>query len=210
MSLRSRGLTLIEVAVTLAVVALFTRMILPVIGQTARARYVETCRSNLRSLGIASRMYAADHDEMLYRMWDHVPPGTPDSLCHDNQHRVIHLQAVGPYMPVGSLVTCPASNSVACCHPMERSYHPQTGLWRDDEGEFCEAHLPSLGPPERTMLWGEGVTYLSIHPYDLAGHVNHSVHSGGSNVCFVDGHVARVPEGDLPDLHYGGDWEPAL
>jgi prepilin-type processing-associated H-X9-DG protein len=201
---RSRDLTAIEIAVTVTLVLLFARFMIPVFGAASAGHEVEACHSNLRDLGIASRMYAADHGNMLYRMWHYVPPGTPNSLCTDGRHRLIHLQVLRPWLPEGSSLTCPASVPVDCCHPLERSYHPQTWLWRDERGQVCEAHMDQLGPPEQTMLWGEGEEYLSIHPHQLDRYANHSVHGGGSNVCFVDGHVAWVSKDDLLHLHYGG------
>jgi prepilin-type processing-associated H-X9-DG protein len=187
-----------------------TWMILPAIAAMGKERHVEACHSNLRDLGIASRMYCADFDDMIFPDWEHVSPDMPASLCHDKKYRHIHLQFLEPYRSAGSSVICPASDPVDCCHPLERSYHPQTGLWRDENDEPCDKYLHQLGPPERTVLWGEGAMYLTIHPYELGPYVNHSVHSGGSNVCFADGHVAHVLKKDLLDLHYDGPWEPAL
>ena len=65
MSRRHAAFTLIELLVVVAVVALLLSLLVPALG-AARAAAVRTqCASNMRQLGLAFEMYAADHDNWL-------------------------------------------------------------------------------------------------------------------------------------------------
>jgi prepilin-type N-terminal cleavage/methylation domain-containing protein len=55
------GFSLVEILVVVAVIGLLTSIILPALGRARGQAHVITCRANLRSLGVASLMYAQDN-----------------------------------------------------------------------------------------------------------------------------------------------------
>jgi len=62
-----RAFTLIELLVVIAIVAILAALLFPVFAAARERARITTCSSNLRQLGMASRMYAQDNDELLYQ-----------------------------------------------------------------------------------------------------------------------------------------------
>ncbi len=57
----TRGFTLVELLVVVAIVALLAALILPGLGRAREYAYFTTCKSNLRQMGIGILVYASDN-----------------------------------------------------------------------------------------------------------------------------------------------------
>jgi prepilin-type N-terminal cleavage/methylation domain-containing protein/prepilin-type processing-associated H-X9-DG protein len=70
-SFRGRAFTLVELLVTIAIVAVLAMLLLPALAQGKRSAQRAQCISNLRQLGIAARLYFDEHDgqTFLYRLY---------------------------------------------------------------------------------------------------------------------------------------------
>ncbi|MCL5098534.1 MAG: type II secretion system GspH family protein, partial [Candidatus Omnitrophica bacterium] len=64
--------TLIELLVVTAVIAVLASLLLPVIAQAKQRARAAICLNNLKQWGLATYLYAADHDDFL------PPDGTPN------------------------------------------------------------------------------------------------------------------------------------
>ena len=53
-----RGFTLTELLIVIAIIATLAALLLPALGRAKAAGYSAVCKSNLRQLGIALRLYA--------------------------------------------------------------------------------------------------------------------------------------------------------
>ena len=57
--------TVVELLVVIAIVAILASLLLPTLGRAKAQAYHAACLNNLRQLGIATRVYAEDHQERL-------------------------------------------------------------------------------------------------------------------------------------------------
>ncbi|MCA3004243.1 MAG: type II secretion system GspH family protein [Planctomycetaceae bacterium] len=71
----TRGFSLVELLVSLAIIAMLSGLLLPALAGAREAARLATCASNARQLGIAALTYAADHRGF-------APPGAADFLAN--------------------------------------------------------------------------------------------------------------------------------
>ena len=70
----SRAFTLIELLVVIAVMAIIAALALSALSSAKATAQGISCRSNLKQWGLATHLYAADHDDLL------PPEGKPTPL----------------------------------------------------------------------------------------------------------------------------------
>src|ERR1017187_8697625 len=70
----SRAFTLVELLVAIAVIAILAALVLSAFSRTKATAQAITCRNNLKQWGVATHLYAADHNDFL------PPEGKPTPL----------------------------------------------------------------------------------------------------------------------------------
>src|SRR5262249_14205747 len=66
---RIQGFTLIELLVVIAIIAILAAILFPVFLQAREKARQTACGSNLRQLGMATRMYLEDYDGQYFQHW---------------------------------------------------------------------------------------------------------------------------------------------
>jgi prepilin-type N-terminal cleavage/methylation domain-containing protein/prepilin-type processing-associated H-X9-DG protein len=80
--MKRKGFTLIELLVVIAIIAILAAILFPVFARAREAARATSCKSNLKQIGLAVRMYSQDYDECLPfrvngREWNPATPWTP-------------------------------------------------------------------------------------------------------------------------------------
>jgi prepilin-type N-terminal cleavage/methylation domain-containing protein/prepilin-type processing-associated H-X9-DG protein len=209
-----RAFTLIELLVVIAIIATLAAILFPVFAQAREKARQTSCASNLRQLGLGFVMYAQDYDERLpdrrdlkttlgYRTWGSAWPSS------DPRGGWL-VPTLEPYLKNREILSCPSvAGKMAGVVQVEQS-DARYWLWRFDRpdspvpldnfwgktpeqavDELRQANNPQAGLPESVAD-----AELAVDPYFPrtiatvpAALKGRSVHLGGRNRLFLDGHV---------------------
>lgn len=218
-----RGLTLIEVLVVIAVIALLAALLFPVFAAAREKARQTRCASNLRQIGQALRMYAQDYDDT----W---------TACVYQRRRGEVIQAwwydaIQPYVKSRGVLYCgsdPERDERNCSYGWNSSHMPYRWIqpdeppvgnaaafkmdaaWSDIAVVMMVTEIVNSAP----SIFVFGVGYcpagertqheppIRIRTSTPEGNVA-DWHGGGINNLFVDGHVKWLPRAfvarDTPD-----------
>jgi prepilin-type N-terminal cleavage/methylation domain-containing protein/prepilin-type processing-associated H-X9-DG protein len=212
----SRAFTLIELLTVIAIIGILAALVIPTVGNVRKSANSAKCLSNLRQIGNAFSLYAADNKGRLPR--GGLNPRPTDPAIFD----ALWMTAISSYIQRAGVAThevyrCPSepvqadparintTNQYGGSRAMERSGSTvlATGLG---------ARMEEIPNPARTFLvvdaWVQqsgvtiGVTPRTVMTYaeitaatSGAPEASTTVsfrHSTGVNCLFVDGHTARL------------------
>ena len=187
--------TLVELLVTLGIVALLTAIMVPVFASARQNSKKAACLSNLRQIYTACVLYAEDADGF-------VPPYTSqatgmidmDGTCVE-QSRLL-LDVLHPYLKSQAVWHCPSDTNVLIPGALSCSL-PITGL---TSYHYAGYHLIPKGI-EPILLDYKGVRFTpstrslvqdSVSCPGSDGAFNRYNHGGRWNIIFLDGHAASI------------------
>lgn len=193
-----RAFTLIELLVVIAIIAILAALLLPTIGRSKLKAYNEVCVSNLRQLGIATRVYSDDNQERLpvaeLLPTQPVDPQKPLQRICDILAAYVGKSG-GTNTDAKTVFKCPNDRkSRFAAEGSSYEWNIDLNGRRIDETRTDHAFLllergnPAAGitnfvvsyPPENTPLL---LDYDNVHP---------RLPKSGKNVVFMDGHVAPL------------------
>ncbi len=206
-----RGFTLIELLVVIAIIAILAAILFPVFSRAREAARKTSCASNLRQLGLASHMYAQDHDELL--PCDYY-------ACNSS---TTHARLVGqilPYINNTQIMYCPSACRIQTWVP--EIVGTEANIAAGNIGYYCFSYdrAPStVTPPKPSystwISWAflikrtgdtprimseqwDSDCWLWSDPWCKLTRVDHGVTLHGShacsiNICYLDGHVKFQP-----------------
>ena len=183
------GFTLIELLVVIAIIAILAAMLLPALARAKAQGWSTSCLNGLKQIGLASRMYADDHEDALPRS------------AHTGQSWVGTLQ---PYTDGTNLWRCPKDTQRTRLY----SYAINDFLLPPDAGSGAKdySRLSGVPEPSETFFMAECADAYAGNDhfhfadpddgdYSPAGFTNAVAvirHLSTANYLFVDGHVERV------------------
>jgi prepilin-type N-terminal cleavage/methylation domain-containing protein/prepilin-type processing-associated H-X9-DG protein len=206
MKKQTGGFTLIELLVVIAIIAVLAAIIFPVFSNVRKRAHQTTCLSNLRQIGMATMMYAQDHDDHL--LWG----GDPEDLHGGGwsgddavkiatmkpQHKILF-----PYLKNNEIWHCPSDFGFDKSGLFDDSFlsaHPSSFI-QYSSSYYTHTYLILLQKPISTMqiTFSDGKTGGSADIgffFDAKG----SWHGGSegdfknyrSNVSFLDGHAKSL------------------
>jgi prepilin-type N-terminal cleavage/methylation domain-containing protein/prepilin-type processing-associated H-X9-DG protein len=183
-----RGFTLIELLVVIAIIAILAAILFPVFARAREKARQITCASNHKQMGLAFFMYNADYDETYVT----------------NPEWKTKLQ---PYIKNTQINYCPSRKMKPWAPNEEMPFYYGQGFnigvppgWgrRSWPGFVGAAGGADQAAPPRRSSWPSGTAATPVLPVGnpglFAGGATcfwacTTVHNGGSNVLFGDGHV---------------------
>ncbi|HJN16125.1 MAG TPA: prepilin-type N-terminal cleavage/methylation domain-containing protein [Armatimonadota bacterium] len=223
---QKRGFTLLELLIVIAIIAVLAAIMYPVFAAArAKARQVQ-CVSNVTQIGIALKLYADDHSGYLPSFSQSHPSfvnGLTDAEKQTALPGVVTWDvSIQDYLKSTDVLRCPdspfsrSSRSVAIAAYVQR--HEIIGGTLYFLGERLGAipyhsHVVLLfekgaNPPG---AWGDamGENVWQSHGSSAdVGYKTDDFHSGGKNICFLDGHAKRFKLGTGPFANQPGGPAP--
>lgn len=199
---QERGLSLAELLVVLAITAAIIAITFPLFSIARKKAAEVTCRQNLKTLGVASLIYANDHQGEFPMAKDWSQP-TERRYWWRMLQPILYPEATSSDI-MGVVYRCPAS-------PMYTKYGKENsyGSWmRTSYSQAVHKNLPGYILKSQDLTAPAKTVYLieAANAGDLKivneGMFNRWVvtpkvskwHDGGINVLFADGHLAFVRE----------------
>ena len=219
----SRGFTLVDTLVTLAIVALLISILLPSLAGAREAARRVACASNVRQIGLGITMYADDHSDRLPPSVFAPDGSSPESEGESNPAEMMTMRLqlspeeankpapwdglgllfASEYLPAARLFYCPS-------HHGEHPYQLYSAAWMNPglERIVSNYHYRGMGPnnqfymsqidPTTTILLTDGMRLVSDYN-----------HRRGSNAFRADNAVIWVsdPSGTLSGMMARNDSE---
>ena len=209
-----RGFTLLELLVSLSVIALLAAMMLAGLERMRSIAQKGYCANSLRQLGAATHLYLADHEQRFFAYEQGTPMGvlwyfgmepTADLGAAEGSRDLDQTQ--GPLFPyvrqVGGVAVCP-------------SFPYDSALWKPKfKGAswgygfntfLSNANIHSLNSTSRVILFGDCAQVNNFQAPASPAHpmleefymiestfkTIHFRHGGCANLLFVDGHIESM------------------
>jgi prepilin-type N-terminal cleavage/methylation domain-containing protein/prepilin-type processing-associated H-X9-DG protein len=189
---RPNGFTLVELMLVIAVIAILAALLLPAVAGVKRRAQGVGCRNNLRQWGIATHLFANDHEDLLPK--DGAPNGTstkegwyvdlPSTIGLASYHG--QSWRTNPAAePESSIWICPANRRRSNGHNL---FHYCLNQHINDAGSGNQVKLGSIANPSATVWMFDNGKLAAVAQQN---NVHPDLHARGAHFLFLDGHSAH-------------------
>lgn len=217
-SIHRSGISLIEVLIIVAIIAVLATLLLPQASKLTRSGQRAQCASNLRQLGAALNSYLGDNNMLLPTSWVGLPCNprilNPGEYMALTGHLAPYLGVEAPRLtkPFISVAQCPAfpkkiNAETAEAEPFFSTYRLVMGRGAAPNPFGGAENARRISALAINDLYGRPSSKLPIiFNLDKESHYqadtsslgtdfpDRSVFETGRNVLFLDGHVSFEPD----------------
>ncbi len=205
MSTRRHGFTLVEIIVTISLVAILALMISTGAQRAGAASKRAGCITNLRQIGALIGVYAADHQGNWPFYVQPTNPPLDNSTYSDSRNKVgsqimSAVGAIAPYINDNKIFFCPADKGFYA------SYGQRDFKINDAYSSYVTRGRNTIGstanPLGRKLGAVAGYAIVSCYFLGIPNNPNHPIchHKDRWPVLFGDGHVIVSDKPDWLDL----------
>ena len=204
------GFTLLELLIVITVVTVLVALLLPALRGARHAAELAVCKSNLRQIGIASKLYLQDYEQTYFAGWDDtIEPDTARAWYFADHAFIRDYLAGAQRGDVRNILDCPTA---------KRGWATFNGAHLDYgfNEDLNYRHDREISPHEgSTIIFAESERYRlnGGPPTDVKGYWYNPTtphrgmqwtHNHGANVMFHDGHVALRRVDGISDANFNG------
>lgn len=209
--------TLIELLTVIAIVGVLAGILIATVGSVRANARTAVCQSNLRQMGAAFLLYAADNRGQLPMPQENGVIWPQNTWMHKLQphleQRKVRTTTENVQLAFGGVFGCPAKPDRDLSRPGD-AYRISYGMNTFDaanageSSKYIARRVQELAHPAITMLvMDRGMFNAQGEPVSMGPYViNRNYiyrdaiglwHGGKDNVLFVDGHVEALPRDSL-------------
>jgi prepilin-type N-terminal cleavage/methylation domain-containing protein/prepilin-type processing-associated H-X9-DG protein len=187
-----KGFTLIELLVVIAIIAILAAILFPVFAKARERARAASCINNMTQLGRGFMLYTDDWDDTLpgaapftRTAWagDWVNMTKWGSSCNKTNPMVPEKGSLFPYIKIAAVYVCPSGEDT---QDFRLSYSMNCTF---DYVSIAELANSKQGPSNLVLLMDEN---KNLNDGYFCGDTATTIHTGGSNYVYVDGHVKTV------------------
>jgi len=208
-----RGFSLIELLIVIAIIAILAGLCFPVFSRAREKGRTTACASNLKQIYLAAEMYSQDHDGLLPPAMADAPLTPPYPPPTGFDVRLSWFTRMSPYLQNREVLACKEARKAFDAPYQGNLYGGLQVNYGQHEVFDYLAGIDAVADPAGLPLYADStihrfyrtangqarVAYANAPwpvfptPELRADAVGHERHSGGSNLCYCDGHVKWQP-----------------